>query len=298
MAVSFLTSSVKHVRKMLGGIRYRVTTGTRCRYLSTKSFCVGFFCRRRRIVLSRKADWELTIRQGIDLWKYDLCFREFDRCESLSGATIIPLTLRDAAVLNASTESYRTQNVWYVPSDAVIELFDDKPAFNQWMSNNGYDSLIPRTVPLGHVLPFPYVIKKRRDAFGIHSFVVTTDSKRKSLGITDEEEYFCQEYVTGQHEYTTHVLMKNQRIVFSITIEFTFGSEFFVKGVQDKHVSHRVVDCPFLPLFEEILAKSAFSGICCFNFKLRDGKPVLFEINPRFGASLCPYVSEVLVHYI
>ena len=28
------------------------------------------------------------------------------------------------------------------------------------------------------------------------------------------------------------------------------------------------------------------NGICCFDYKLVDGRPVIFELNPRFGASL------------
>ena len=109
---------------------------------------------------------------------YDISFRDFGRCESFSGVTLIPLTLHDAALLNALSECNRTQNISYVPSNTVIDRFDDKLSFSQWMTDNGYESLVPRTVPLSRALPLPYIMKKKRDAFGKSSLIVSTDIQR------------------------------------------------------------------------------------------------------------------------
>jgi hypothetical protein len=37
-----------------------------------------------------------------------------------------------------------------------------------------------------------------------------------------------------------------------------------------------------------------FQGLCCFNYKLVDGQPVIFELNPRFGGSLPRDINRML----
>ena len=45
----------------------------------------------------------------------------------------------------------------------------------------------------------------------------------------------------------------------------------------------------FTPEFQSILRFIGFNGLCCVNYKLRNERPVILEINPCFGASLCPF---------
>jgi carbamoylphosphate synthase large subunit len=41
-----------------------------------------------------------------------------------------------------------------------------------------------------------------------------------------------------------------------------------------------------LDVFRKIFNLSNYSGPANVNFKLRDGKPIIFESNPRFGGSM------------
>ena len=41
-----------------------------------------------------------------------------------------------------------------------------------------------------------------------------------------------------------------------------------------------------------------YTGTCCINYKLADGVPMLFEINPRFGATLCADINPYLDAYL
>ncbi|MNC96669.1 hypothetical protein D3C83_141030 [compost metagenome] len=54
--------------------------------------------------------------------------------------------------------------------------------------------------------------------------------------------------------------------------------------------------CPFLDSFCEILTLLKFEGLCCFNYKIKDSRPLIFEINPRFGGSLCSYFYPFIRH--
>jgi hypothetical protein len=38
--------------------------------------------------------------------------------------------------------------------------------------------------------------------------------------------------------------------------------------------------------------------LCCINYKLDGGRPMLLEINPRFGYSLCFDVNRFLAAYV
>ena len=43
-----------------------------------------------------------------------------------------------------------------------------------------------------------------------------------------------------------------------------------------------------------ILKKIAYKGLCCFNYKIVDDKPLIFEMNPRFGASLIRDLNNII----
>lgn len=53
---------------------------------------------------------------------------------------------------------------------------------------------------------------------------------------------------------------------------------------------------PFLLLWDRLLDTLGFEGLCCINYKLNNGRPLLLEINPRFGGSLGEYFFAFLRH--
>ena len=50
-------------------------------------------------------------------------------------------------------------------------------------------------------------------------------------------------------------------------------------------------------LFGDILGKLDYEGAACFNYKLADDAPRIFEINPRFGGSLVMDVTAFVDAY-
>ena len=89
--------------------------------------------RRRAVVFSRKQDWEITLRGSIDNKLYALQFRDFSEFDVSSGAIIVPLTVDDTKLVTTWPESLRSRYVVYAPAKSVIELCDNKEAFNMWM---------------------------------------------------------------------------------------------------------------------------------------------------------------------
>ena len=55
-----------------------------------------------------------------------------------------------------------------------------------------------------------------------------------------------------------------------------------------------ISQCDYLDKFSAILNSIGYEGLCCFDYKVINGKPQIFEINPRFGGSLSAYFFTFL----
>jgi hypothetical protein len=50
----------------------------------------------------------------------------------------------------------------------------------------------------------------------------------------------------------------------------------------------------FEDVFTRILRRLDYVGVACFDYKVRDGKPLIFELNPRLGASMAGSIHRLL----
>ncbi len=81
----------------------------------------------------------------------------------------------------------------------------------------------------------------------------------------------------------------------SLNIEYVFETRSAIKG-KDRLRYKAVCSCPYLDVFSSILAAIGFNGLCCFNYKVANGLPMILEINPRFGGSLSPFFFSFVRH--
>ena len=107
--------------------------------------------------------------------------------------------------------------------------------------------------------------------------------------------FYRQEIIRGRNEFATHILFTENRIVKSLDVRYEFESDIPIKG-QDRPLYTAVGKCDYLDLFATILRSIGFEGLCCVNYKVVDGRPYIFEINPRFGGTLCPYFFSFIRH--
>lgn len=79
------------------------------------------------------------------------------------------------------------------------------------------------------------------------------------------------------------------------SVEFGFAQPLYVKGKGFQPASQALVDhrC-HSALFEDAMNSFDFQGFCCFNYKLVDGVPKIFEVNPRYGASMTLFLAEAI----
>lgn len=236
-------------------------------------------------------DWEPEIRERLDD-AYALTFEAFDEQDFAAFDMVVPLSTADTEYLTRRFRSSHGINALF-PTAEILARCDDKLAFNDWLVANGFGQHVPRmTGPLG----YPHIAKARRGQWGIGTEIIhdaTADEAYRASA--DPAESFRQEYIPGNIEQATHLLVRSGTVRFRRHVEFEFSEEVYVKGHKARKWIQREADLDeHLPLFAAIAAKLGYEGTCCFGYKVVDGHPWIFELNARYGASLNPFVADYL----
>jgi hypothetical protein len=255
-------------------------------YASRRYLGNMFGQRKRKILFSRKDDWEPLIRRSFRYSRHELTFGAFAPDAIEKNDLIVPLNVEDIRYLN-EVRHLIVDNPIPIPTNESIRRCDDKSLFNRVLMENGFGNFIPR---ISADLRYPYILKKNIDAWGKNSHIVLNEEQESEISEKlSSREYYRQYLVPGKYEYATHVLFSMGRIVHSINIEYCFESDVYVKGKNPPVHIKKVDHSPYLGIFSSILSLIGFEGLCCVNYKDIDGCPLLFEINPRFGGSLCSH---------
>ena len=249
--------------------------------------------RKIRILFSPQPSWERHIRRGFLLTPHEISFDDFSKVDLKDYDLVVPLTISDLKSLIEIREAM-VGNPIPIPSMQSVLLCDDKYELNNVLITKGYGSYIPR---MGGKQTYPYMLKKRTGSWSENCHTIANDqAERKFAYQLASAEYFTQELITGLHEYATHILFKGSSIVSSINIEYVFKTSASIKS-QDRHICTRICECPYLELFSAVLKSIGFEGLCCINYKIHNHTPMILEINPRFGGSLCPFFFSFLRHF-
>jgi len=246
---------------------------------------------RKRILFSPWPEIEASLRQGFRYANHELVFGPVP----LHGGgfdLVVPCSI-EALVAVADDDALRRRNPLRLPDPAVVRLCDDKAALNSRLRKLGFGRHIPAEASPGN---FPYMLKLRRDSCARHAFLIAgPDDEAIHAERLGSPDYLRQECVRGEVEYTTHLLMAEGRLRRHLAVSFWMERDCAIKGRDPVRLHRR---CPArradLALFESMLAAIGFEGLCCVNYKLRAGVPMLFEINPRFGFSLGPFFGTFL----
>ena len=244
------------------------------------------------ILFSDNCGGEHIIRNGFRLLNHHLDFEAFSAEKIKHYDLVIPLDMADLRMLARSPQLVNDQLI-PIPDMAAIDICDDKFLFYQTLVDKGFKECLPRT---GSNLRYPFLLKKKISEGGFNCFFIyTPEQKEEFIDHINSDDYFCQEIIKGKSEFDTHILFKNRKIVASITIENSFEKDTYIKGI-DNYICTKIVKSPFLDTFSDILESIGFEGLCCFNYKENNGKPSIFEINPRFDGSISRYFFTFLRH--
>jgi len=244
------------------------------------------------VLFTPKPIWEPGIRKQIR--SVVPFFYPLEQVSPQAFDYVIPLTLADIKYLNEHHQALIGSKT-IVPTNDVLDLCNDKLAFCEFFSANGFNDFLPSR----DTSTYPYILKKRISEWGIDSIVMLDkEQESQNLDRLNSDEYMAQEFIAGNREFTSHVVIDKRKILMLKTVEFTFEGDLYIKGRDTKpQTLKRVEHGDLLELFESMLNLIDFRGICCINYKITDGRIKIFEINPRYGASTGIFINEVLASF-
>lgn len=254
---------------------------------------------KQHILISNKEDWITKSKGKIDTSKFDITYSPISEQKSLRKFdAVIPLYETEVHYLNTKFDS-KNGIKFIIPKTSVSTICEDKKTFYDFMNNNGFINYTPL---VSDSLSIPFILKKRIDEWGQNAFVIQNEIdletyKEQLLS----KEFIKQEYFFGKEEFTTHFLFKNGELKYFFTLKFAFINDCYVKGVQSPPFKTATITeskTDFIPLFTDILNSLEYEGVGCFNYKIKDGLPKIFEINPRVGGSLPLDANNFLENYI
>jgi len=201
---------------------------------------------------------------------------------------ILPLQIYKQEELNYQN----IQNV-YRNSNETIQQLDNKKMFVKYAKENG----------LSYYIPFVYEHYLEEYKTDTKKVIVKDPLNNFGKGISIQplnelnQEIFdrslVQEYIYSNIEYDGEFLVKEGKIIdyqiYKKTIVSSETKEYIHGGNMpyDCYTLEKTdLDKKYIKIIEKFLLPCKYSGFCCIDFKIIDGKPVLFEINPRMGGTI------------
>jgi hypothetical protein len=248
------------------------------------------FSKPYHILFSKKEIWNDIILKSFKRTLIEVHFEEFTHSDFSKYDLVVPLVVSDLLICIDRKAELRNQII-PIPSLDAFNICNNKLEFSRILSENGLNDFIPKT---GNSLNYPYILKKETGEYGKTTFVINNneeESMHKEL--LNDGKHFKQELIKGNKEYASHIVFKNGKIASHTRICYTYDRELYVQG-KLIYVSKAICIPKFEAEFTKVLSAINYEGLCCIDYKVKDGLPKIFEINPRFGGSLTDYFFSVL----
>lgn len=251
-----------------------------------------------KVLFGHHPDWEDWLRRGSEAAGYEFAMRRLEEADFSGFDMVVPLRESERAALARRAAAGEAIAAIYTSAEAEA-LCADKLAFNRAMIRAGLGAYIPALLPCWPADPgaYPVIVKQRRDRWGQNSHVVTGPP---GPGVPLEHEtQFLQAYIPGAEEWATHLLLRDGQVMFEASIRYTMPDGPYVKGKHARALRGQWQGpSAYLPLFRRMLDQVGFGdGTCCFDYRICDGRVFVFEVNPRFGGSLCGRIGPYLNAY-
>ena len=255
----------------------------------------------RTILFGWKSDWRLGCEEGARRAGFNAAMQPIPLSNFDQFDAIIPLTLDDQFFIDEFMAAGRDLPALVVPA-VKREICHDKLAFSRCMTAIGFGDYIPKSCDLGSIElnDFPLVVKQRKGEWGHGTAIINNNAELEShISAVLSGHAFVQEYVPGADEYAAHLLIHQGTIAYSVVVKHEFSTAG-IYGYRHRPIKVSWLSrSPFDPLWTKILFKLGISsGTVCIDYRIRGDQPVIFEINPRVGASLTWNMKDYLRIYL
>jgi carbamoyl-phosphate synthase large subunit len=199
--------------------------------------------------------------------------------ESEGVDIIIPATEHELEFLLVNDHK-RIENLLIIrPDDLSLEIGLDKLKTAEFLEKNRLP--FPKTDVLGRIADpsFPCIIKARKGS-GSKSLHIVKDRETFSLLTKLLKDSICQEYIATVNDEFTCALFRSQAgIVRSLIFRRKLTGGYSSFGIVEKNASIEA-------LLERLAICLDLVGSINIQLRMRDGVPMIFEINSRFSSTV------------
>jgi carbamoylphosphate synthase large subunit len=225
------------------------------------------------------------IKNNVNIYKYYDINAIIDYCKNNNIRVIIPITNPDISFVSKYKDVLNNNNICTLITDlTILDTLRNKSLCNKLLIENNFDVYLPKTLT---TISVPCIMKHNYGYAGVDSYMINNiEDVPKDVSSSD---FLIQELIYGNEEYATHILAKDGHIVKHVTNKHNHKKNIYIQGytvVPSKTDMNITIGDDIINIFEEIMKSINFSGVCCIDYKIVNGIPKIFEINPRFGGSL------------
>jgi len=205
-------------------------------------------------------------------------------------AWILPLRESDISDVLKSKMSLMS----LLPPQSTIHICGDKGRFLDFMHENSLSDFVPKSYGyFSKDAKFPLILKPYISKASDNIFICNNRFeifKHLLLGKIHfrqlRRKFLAQEYIQGGHEFTFYCVCVNGEILWSVSRYRKLNDDFL--SPQDVYEVDYLLEIPeeCKKVFRKCFELLRFSGPVTIDFTMVDGKPLIFEINPRFGGGL------------
>ena len=262
------------------------------------------------IVLGRHSDdWMSALNPEALVWKK---LENIKSVKLFSTADEIPKTSRRRR-LNTVIIPLMESHLYEMPTNLksltstpeLVRLIADKLLLTENLITNDFAQYVPKTWTNPTDSIFPCVIK-RTELNGGQGIRILKSFHELNTVMTepeyDGESYFFQEFISSDVEYVCHIVALKGEILFTNYFEYIMPSPEMIRvGDSPTTILNLGTELDFnvSTAFKAIVKHLDYSGPCNIDFKMINGHPRIFEINPRLGGSLMvsgniPVLTQIL----
>lgn len=233
-----------------------------------------------------KPDWWPAIEGYLTGSRFRPDMQDLSLVEPSEWDLIVPLTIEDQDLLDELNLANVAPIIPYVPQ-ALSMVCDDKLMLNQRLISLGFAALVPDIYGFAPTDPgrYPLIKKPRRRSWGYGCSYVRSPEEAEP---SDPQTEFLQSVVSPGDEWAAHLSFHGGELIFAHSVHHHLAQSGLILGNQHSPVrSVQVAEVPFLDQWLNVTrALGILDGTICIDFAIMDGKPYLYEINPRIGGSL------------
>jgi carbamoylphosphate synthase large subunit len=198
-----------------------------------------------------------------------------------SETVLIPL--KEQAILD-HPQGYLT----LVPSKELVKMASHKDAFYNFLLDHGFKGYFPQKLD---ALNFnkPFIVKRLHGEGGFGIFLVWDEERYKEVlkqPSLKNEPYILEEYIEGDDEYVFYAVCKKGEVLWHASLIGQPPKDSRVQKGSFANASEIKISEEIYTVFEGIFKALNYDGPANFNYKLKDNRPIIFEMNPRIGGTL------------